>query len=87
MSGGNILPHHLLDLKGFQFSNEPRSDDETDEKTGQNGIDGSEGDIPKDIEEGEIFVKGIEEMIKHPFKPSFPSGLQRFFPCPFSWNL
>ena len=50
--GRNILPHHLLNLKGPQFPDQPGPDDKTDEKGGENRIDGPEGDIPEDIEEG-----------------------------------
>jgi hypothetical protein len=74
--GGNVLPHHLLNLKNLQLLNQPWPDKEADEKTRQNGIDRSEGDVSKDIKEGEIFMERIEEMVEHPFKPSFPSGLQ-----------
>jgi hypothetical protein len=60
VSGWNILPHHLLNLKGLQLFNEPRPDDETDDKSGQNRIDRPEGDIPKDIEKGVKGMKRIE---------------------------
>jgi hypothetical protein len=68
--GGNIFPHHLLNLKGLQLFNEPRPDEKTDEKSGQNRIDRPEGDIPKDIEKGVNRMKRIEEMVEHPVKPS-----------------
>jgi hypothetical protein len=42
-----------LNLKSPQFINEPGPDDKTDEQRSQNRIDGPEGDIPEDIEEGE----------------------------------
>jgi len=61
--GGDILPHHLLNLKSLQLSDQPGPDDKTDEKGGQNRIDGPEGDIPEDIEERKNFMKGIEEVI------------------------
>jgi hypothetical protein len=70
MPGRNILSHHLPNLERPQLFNEPRPQDKTDEKGGQNSIDGPEGDIPEDIEKGEKFMKRVEKMIKHCFKPS-----------------
>jgi hypothetical protein len=52
VSGWNILSHHLLNLGGPQLFDQPGPDDKTDEQSSQNRIDGSEGDIPEDIEEG-----------------------------------
>jgi hypothetical protein len=60
MSEGDILPHHLLNLKGPQLFDQPGSDDETDQKGRQDCIDRPEGDIPKDIKKSEIFMKRIE---------------------------
>jgi hypothetical protein len=63
VSGGNILPYHLLHLKGPQLFYQPRPDDENDEKSGQNRIDGPKSDITENIEEGKKLVKRIKEMI------------------------
>jgi len=41
----------LLNLEGFQFPDQPRPDDETDEESRQNRVDRPEGDVAKDIEE------------------------------------
>jgi len=68
--GGDIFSHHLLNLKSPQLLNEPRTDEKTDEKSGQNRIDRSEGDIPEDIEKGIDRMKRIKEMVEHPVKPS-----------------
>jgi hypothetical protein len=59
----DIFPHHLLNLKNSQLLDQPRPDDKTDEKSGQNRIDGPESDIPKDIEEGEKLMERVEQMI------------------------
>jgi hypothetical protein len=63
VSGGNILPDHLLHLKGPQLLDQPRPNDETDEKRGQNRIDGPKSDITENIEEGKNLMKRIKEMI------------------------
>jgi hypothetical protein len=42
-----------LNLKSSQLSNQPRPDDETDDKGGQNRADRSEGNVTEDIEKGE----------------------------------
>jgi hypothetical protein len=60
MSGWNILPYHLLNLKGPQFVNQPWPDEEANEKGGQNGIDRPEGNIPKNIKKGVNLMKRIE---------------------------
>jgi hypothetical protein len=60
MPGWYILPDHLLDLKLPQLPYQPGTDDEADQKGGQDGVDRPEGDIPKDIEKGEIFMKRIK---------------------------
>jgi hypothetical protein len=53
MARRNILPHHLSNLKNPQLLDQPRPDDKTDEKSGENRANGPEGDIPEDIEERE----------------------------------
>jgi len=60
MSGWNILPHYLVNLKSPQLFDQPGTDDETDEKGGQDRIDRPEGDVPKDIEKGVNVMKRIE---------------------------
>jgi hypothetical protein len=42
---------------------QPRPNDETDEKRGQNRIDGPKSDITENIEEGKNLMKRIKEMI------------------------
>jgi hypothetical protein len=61
--GGNFLSHYLLHLKGPQLFDQPRPDDETDEKRGQDRIDGPKSDITENIEEGKKLVKRIKQMI------------------------
>jgi hypothetical protein len=60
VSGWNILPHHLLNLKSLQLFDQTGPDKEADEKGGQNCIDRPEGDISKDIEKGVNGMKRIE---------------------------
>jgi hypothetical protein len=63
VSGGNSLPHHLLNLKGPQLFDQPRPDDKNDEKSGQDRIDGPKSDITKNVKEGKKLMKRIKEMI------------------------
>jgi hypothetical protein len=63
VSGRDVLPHHLLNLKNPQFLDQPWPDDKTNEKSGKDRVDRPKSDIPENIEEGKKLVKGIEEMI------------------------
>jgi hypothetical protein len=63
VSGGNILPYHLLHLKVPQLFDQPGPDDETDEKRGQDRIDGPKSDVTEYVEEGKNLVKRIKEMV------------------------
>jgi hypothetical protein len=60
MSGWNILPYDLLNLKGPQLLNQPWPDDKANEKGSQNGIDCPEGNISKNIKKGVNLMKRIE---------------------------
>jgi hypothetical protein len=63
VSGRDVLPHHLFNLKSPQFIDQPWPDDKTNEKSGENRINRPKRDIPEDVEKGNKLMKGIEEMI------------------------
>jgi hypothetical protein len=63
VSGRDVLSHHLFNLKGSQFFDQPWPDDKTNKKSGENRIDRPESDIPEDVEKGKKLMKGVEEMI------------------------
>jgi hypothetical protein len=63
VSGRDVLPHHLLNLKSPQSIDQPWPDHKTNEKSGENRINRPKRDIPEDVEKGKKFMKGIEEMI------------------------
>jgi hypothetical protein len=50
---------------------DPRTEDETDDQSSENGIGSTEGQISEDIKARDDRVQGIQEMIEH--KSSFPA--------------
>jgi hypothetical protein len=47
----------------LQPLNHIRPEDETDDESRDGGINAPEGDVPEDIEDAEMGMKGVKEMI------------------------
>jgi len=65
MAGRTVVPHHLADLVFLHHLDEPVAAQQQDQKGGQRGADGAEGDIAKNIQRAEIGMERIEKMIEH----------------------
>ena len=68
-----VLPDGLPDLVGAELADEPRPEDEAEQKRRDRGVDRSKRDVPEYVEERVVHVQRIEKVVQHQVRPTpFP---------------